>query len=288
MRRWRWAGVVATTGALVVAGCGGSSSPRATPGGGGGRSEAAVVLAAYRHTVGARTAAVSVTETVNAAQPTTITANGVLDLTSERGQLTLSVPGAGSFVMRLLAPDIYLQPTPGQASPLSSLLPAGKSWVMIDLDRLLQAKLGTSISQLVGSAEGPAQMLSYLQAVSTNGISRVGTETIHGVPTTEYAATVDLTKFAAGKSPQVQAAVQKLESELKTTTMPVHLWLDGQGRVVQVANQVPLPASGSAQATSVTSTIDFSDFSTPVNVVAPPASQVADITNQVVAAGSSG
>jgi hypothetical protein len=74
------------------------------------------------------------------------------------------------------------------------------------------------------------------------------------------------------------------------------VWLDAQGRVRQVAYQLILPPATSsptdpgsttgATSSSFSATIDFYDFGIPVDVTAPPADQVDNVTSQAVAAGS--
>jgi hypothetical protein len=255
-----------------------------------------LVLAAYAHTVGAKTAKVTLSESVTAT-PTNaapkqinITGQGSVDFKTHDAALTFS-SSTGTFSDRFVTPNLYLQPPAADAAQLAP----GKSWISINLNTVSEAKLGQSLAQLSSSSQQSTQTLSYLQAVSSSGISTVGPATIKGVSTTEYKATVDLTKVADQKSPTEQAAIKSVEAELHTTTLPIQVWLDGQGRVRQVSTQVQ--ASTNAQSNgattipaaseSATTTVDYYDFGAPVTIQAPPASQVADLTGQAIAAGSS-
>jgi hypothetical protein len=73
--------------------------------------------------------------------------------------------------------------------------------------------------------------------------------------------------------------------------MPVQVWLDTQGRARQISYQLAeSTTASSASGTNtpaapgvVTSTLDYYNFGVPVHVTAPPAAQVDDLTNQVVA-----
>ena len=132
-------------------------------------------------------------------------------------------------------------------------------------------------------------MLSYLQGVTNSSIiTTVGPATIRGVDTTEYTATVDLTKVADQKSPAEQAALKSLEAQLHTSIMPIQVWLDAQGRVRQITVQVQASTTASSStgstipATSgkVTSTANYYDFGIPVDVSAPPSAQVDNVTDQ--------
>jgi hypothetical protein len=295
--RWSWLAASAALGLTVaLAGCGGSgpAAPKAAP-----VSSPNVVLAAYTHTVGAKTAKVLINETVTektagtSTKHVTISGTGLIDFTNHNGQLTLSAASTGTFTERFISPLLYIQLPAADRSQLT----AGTSWAEINLNTLTEAKLGASLSQLSASSQESTQVLSYLQAVSSSGITTVGPATIGGVATTEYKATIDLTKVAAQKSPPARVALRAIEARLHTSTMPVQVWLDTQGRVCQIAYQLQestiaaaSPSSGTtvpAASGTVTSTIDYYDFGAAVFVSAPPAGQVDNITGQVVAAGVS-
>jgi hypothetical protein len=220
----------------------------------------------------------------------TISGQGSIDFKSGNGALTFSSSETGSFSDRFISPDLYIQlPAADNAQ-----LPSGKTWISLNLNTVTEAKLGASLAELSSTSQESTQLLSYLQSVSSTGIATVGPATIKGVATTEYKATVDLTKVADQKSPAAQAAIKSLEAQLNATMMPVQIWLDGQGRVRQVSNQIQV--STKAQSTggttvpaasgSVSTTVDYYDFGTPVSVQAPPTSQVDDITGQAVAASN--
>jgi len=255
-----------------------------------------LVLAAYSHTIGAKTAKVSltegVTETTTSApsKQINISGRGSVDFKTHDSTLTFS-SSAGTVSDRFVTPNLYLQ-LPASAS---AQLAPGKSWISINLNTVTEAKLGQSLAQLSSSSQQSTQILSYLQGVSDSGISTVGPATIKGVATTEYKATVDLTKVADQKSPAQLAAIKSTEAQLHTSTLPVQVWLDEQGRVRQVSTQIQ--ASTNAQSSgdttipavsaSATTTVDFYDFGTPVTIQPPPATQVEDFTSQAVAAATS-
>jgi hypothetical protein len=294
--RWRAAtiGSVVAGVVLVIAGCGaaGAATPKARAHGSG-----RPVLSAYVQTVSSKTADMTLTETVTEGsssslpQEVVITGTGSVDFTTGNGGLTFSSSATGAYADRFITPVLYVQLPAAD----SRQLPAGKTWVSVDLNTVSEAKLGQSLAQLADSSQQSTQSLSYLEGVSSSGITTVGPSTIRGVATTEYRATVDLTKVADQKSPAEDAAIKGIEAELHTTTFPIQVWLDARGRVRQVSTQVhdstgAQTASGTtvpAASGSVTTTVDYFDFGVPVTVVPPPAAQVDDVTQQVVAAGSS-
>jgi hypothetical protein len=260
------------------------------------QSAAKLLRAAYSQTIDAKTAKVTLTESIarSNALPlqVTISGQGSLDFNSGDTTLTLTSPqAAGAYSALFVSPNLYIQlPAADKAQ-----LPTGKTWISMNLNTISEARLGTSLSQLSSSSQDSTQLLSYLQSVSTSGITTVGPATIKGVPTTEYKATIDFAKVADQKSPAEQAAIKSIEAQLNATTMPVQVWLDAQGRVRQVFKQLQVSTNSQssgettvpAASGSVSTTVDYYDFGTPVAVQPPPASQVDDVTNQALAATSS-
>jgi len=276
---------LATTACLAAAGCGsGAHSGGAAAPSVGPRN---VVLTAYDHTIAAGSARITLRETVMtsgeaAAQGVTVTGSGVVDLSGRMGQFSFAVPQEGAVTMRIIGPELYMELPP----QLRNQVPGGKAWVSINLDKVAQAKLGASLSQLSSSSQTLGQTLTYLRSVSDTGLVRVGVATVDGVATTEYGVTVDLTKAAARESAQAQAAVRKLEMQIHRTTLPMQVWIDHQNRVRQVAYHlsVPAPAGGTDQ---IAVTEGISGFGAPVKISPPPAAEVDDITNQAVTAATS-
>ena len=288
-RKWIAGGSALLLAAVVLAACGPSGS---TPGASQNLISPVDVLSAYTKTLGGKSAKVSLNESVAATTGTatkqvSISGIGSVDFANQNGSLTFSSPTTGTFNVRLISPLLYLQLPASE----STQLPPGKSWVEINLNTISEAKLGQSFSQLTSSSQESTQTLSYLQGVSSTGINTVGPATIRGVATTEYKATVDLTKVADKKSPAEQAALKSLEAQLHTSTMPVQVWLDAQGRVRQITDQVqasttPSSTPGSttpATTANVSTTVDYYDFGTPVDVSSPPPAQVDDVTGQITA-----
>ena len=310
MRRSRTGLIAAASvAALGLAGCASSHGALAA---GGAASGSGIMLAAYTHTVGQKTAKMSLTETVatsggTAASPSstgfataaassaanlsaTITANGSVDFTGHAADLTMQIEGQ-SLEIREIGPTIYMH----LAGTLAQGLPAGKSWVSVDLNAVSEAKLGASLSSLTQTSEAnPAQMLSYLQAVSQSGVHKAGTATLRGVSTTEYDATVDLKKLAAmQKTPAAQQAISKVAAQMGTSGYPMNVWIGQDGLVYQMQfsiNEDPTAASSAPAGTSpaaagptaiaVTATIQLYDYGAPVTVTAPPTQQTDDLTWQ--------
>jgi hypothetical protein len=301
----------ATVAALGLVGC---ASGHGTPAAGGAASGSGIMLAAYTHTVGQKTAKMSLTETVStsggaaasaggsgspaasgsADSSATIIANGSVDFTGQAADLTMQVQGQ-QLEIREIGSTIYLH----LPASLAKQVPGGKAWISVDLNKISQAKFGASLSSLTQTSQAnPAQMLSYLQAVSQSGVHKAGTATLRGVQTTQYDATVDLNKLAAKQTtPAAQQAMTKLAAQLGTSGYPMKIWIGQDGFVHQMQfsiNEDPTaattPAPGSAPpagaaarptAIALTATIQLYDYGTPVTVTAPPAGQTTDLTNTV-------
>ena len=157
----------------------------------------------------------------------------------------------------------------------------------INLDSpAVSSALGASFSQLTDSADESTQGLAYLQGVSADGVTTVGPATVRGVATTEYSATIDLTKAAQGRSAAVQALLQKLQAKTGMTTLPVSVWIDAQGQIRREVLDESLTTNGVA--TGATVTIEYFDFGAPVDVTPPPASQTVDISSMLGSALGAG
>ncbi len=277
--------------AALLAGCGssGSAGPSSTS-----PSSPTVVLSAYKQTVGGKSADVAFSETITATpsggttKQATILGSGSVDFSTGDESVTSTSATVGTTTEHLVAPVLYIE----VPSTDRSQLPAGKSWVEINLNTVSEANLGESYSQLLSSSQQSTQTLSYLQGVASSGITTIGTATIRGVPTTEYQATVDLTKVADQKSPAEEAAIKSVEAELHTSSLPIRVWLDAQGRVRQMSDRLDARTSATASSGTtlpaaseqVSETIDYYNFGTPVTVTAPPAADVDNITAEAVTA----
>jgi hypothetical protein len=275
--RARWA-AGALGAALLLAGCGALSSstggsPATTA---AGTPSANPVLTAYRNTVAAKTASMSLTEDVTGSPsgPISITGTGQVDLATGDASLSLAIPPVGSLSILLVKPVVYLQ----LPASLGVSLPAGKSWVSIDLNSpAVSSALGSSYAQLSNSADLSTQELSYLQAVGAGGVTTVGPAIVRGVPTTEYAATIDVGSLGNQGNAAVRAALQKLGNSLHLSSIPIHVWIDGQGQVRQ--EDLTVAATSGSTAVSADVTVQYYDFGAPVDLVAPPAGQVVDFSS---------
>jgi hypothetical protein len=163
----------------------------------------------------------------------------------------------GSYVMFMRSPAF------------ASQLPAGKTWLRIDLSQQA-ANAGVDFSSLIDTGQTLAPLEKGL--VSTK---RLGRETVAGKATTHYQAVVDLQRAARAIPAYAKqiAAVQKATGlTLGRTTQ--HVWIGGDGRVRQIRSTTPTVVQGGVRGTA-TQTITFLAYDVPVRITAPPAAQVA-------------
>jgi hypothetical protein len=161
---------------------------------------------------------------------------------------------------------------------LGAALPPGKSWVKVDLATAGQS-VGVDSGLGQAQAGDPSQTLDYLRGVTGN-VARVGTDDIRGTHTTHYRTTVDLRK-AADQSPTARDAINSTIKLLGSSSQPLDVWIDAQGRVRRIHYTVDLSKSKATTPSipgSATFTLDLFDFGVPVQATIPPADQIADLS----------
>ncbi len=286
---------VAVSGALaalaaVAAACGTSSTSTGATGSAvaaGSAAAAAAVRKASQVTDEAGSAAIAVHIQTNEQSSGTgrlgLALLGAFDLTTQRGAITMSVTGTGqgtppSFHMVFAGGSLYLQATGALAG-----IGAGKPWVSLPPSSLSQLFAGV----VPGSAAGPIAALVTGDPLAAVGMldtadltaSAVGPRTVGGVAATEYDVTVD--PVAAAK--HATGSAKALFASLGTKPVTAQVWLDHQGRLVQLqalASGAPasVPAHGGTAAAPVGVTVDLSQFGSPVSITVPPPSQVTQRT----------
>jgi hypothetical protein len=259
---------------LLMAACGGGGTP----------ASVALVREAPKKTTEAGTSRMEVLierPQAQGAPAAPINITGEADYQAHRGHMLIDLSQFG-----LPGPPIdavFDNATVYEKFPpaLGAALPQGKSWVKVDL-----ATAGKSVGVDVGSlsqtqAGDPSQTLDYLRGASDN-VTRVGTEDVRGTQTTHYRVVVDLNK-AAEQSPTAREAIKSTIKLLGSSTQPLDLWVDAQGRVRQMKYTVDLSKSKVAASTpdvpgSVTFTLNLFDFGIPVQAQLPSPDQVVDLS----------
>lgn len=229
------------------------------------------VVTAVKRTATAKSATFQMSvATVVAGRKSTMTGAGALR--GNDAKLTVRTRAAGTDV-RI---DAILLQEGGRhvmymRSPaFQSQLPAGKSWLRLDLTKQA-GNLGVDFSSLVSSSQSLAPLEKGL--VST---TRVGRDVVAGRSTTHYRALVDIQRAARavpayGK--QVAAIERATGVRLGRTSYDV--WVAKDGRIRRMRYSSPT-AIGGVRGKSV-STLTFLTFDAPVSITAPPPAQVVNV-----------
>ena len=231
----------------------------------------------------------------------TATGNGAFNVHGHTGSLNLNMqlPGVPQITQALGSSTLDMQEVMSgttiymrMPAAIASHLPGGHPWFKIDL-----AKFGASagmpgLGSLMSSplSSDPSQMLQYLHGVS-GSVTKVGTATVAGFPTTEYRATIDLDKVPsqvpATIRSTVQRSIQTLESMAHIKQIPFNVWVDNANLVRQFAMHMNV-AVAAGQAMAMTMQVTIPQYGPQPQPTLPPADQVTDLSSLAGAAGGSG
>lgn len=270
----RWTVATAGVAALALAGCaqGGTAgraaagSPATTAVGAASGGDAAAVRTSYEKTVATGSVAVHLVEKVSGG-PTgsvSVTADGVVDLAHARSRFLVTTGRLGTSEVRVVGGKAYAKLPAAMAGVLH-----GKTWVALSVPAGATGGAGAALGG------GVTDQLSLLGDVSSS-VRRVGAPgatTVGGAATTQYLAQLDRTKVLARDGLKAAGPA----AGALPATIPVHVWIDAQGRTRRLTLTVTARPSGSASAVTVAVTETLSDFGRPVSVTAPPASQTTDL-----------
>jgi hypothetical protein len=162
---------------------------------------------------------------------------------------------------------------------VSSQLPAGKSWVRMDLGEAGKAQ-GFDFSELRDfTSNDPRKMLDFLRAASEQ-IETVGTEELRGVGTTHYRATVNLADYdklaPASKREELRSMLGEMIEQTGLDEIPVDVWLDELGLVRRLDMSFTATQPGTTDSVQATMTFEVYDYGEVVDVELPPAAEVVD------------
>ncbi len=277
---------VAVLAGVVVSACGsgGSLGPGGQPAQVAGSSAVQSVAGAARRTL-ALTASVSLRLDGSSAlggARAPVFGQGSFDFPANEGTLLLDLPEAahqehGNEHAILFPTLVYLQPKGTSAA----VLPRGKAWMSATIAG--SDSVTTNFPQFVGTVEGvnPVLGLSELAWGATSA-QRLGEELISGVPAQHYRVSVDLARaltvlrgqgaLALGAAIQQQlTSVPSHGSGAAATSVPLEVWIDRTGRVIEYRSTFPGTGDG-------TTLIQMRSFGARVQVRAPAAGDVVDIT----------
>jgi hypothetical protein len=284
MRRIR-ALIVVVVAVGLLAACSGSGSDRAEPAAGAGpgaQVSAGPGDSVRRIAAGADTTTAEQTarfassiDSVGGDDPVHVSAEGAVDFDNRALSLRMDLAGSlgdlagsegGRTEVRVVDGVFYIDL--GDLADEAGELTDGKRWLKLDLSGLTGMLGDGAVSS---ESSNPVDGLDALRSVSSD-VTEVGSETLRGVETTHYRATIDVAKALA----DAPAGARDLLDRAATPTIPVEVWLDAQGRVRKYTMQVDGTSVGT-EGSTVAVTYEFFDFGAPVDVGAPPADEVADL-----------
>lgn len=177
-----------------------------------------------------------------------------------------------SMEMRFVDKAMYMK------LPASSGMTAeGKPWVKIAAggDDPMSKAMGDSFDQMAEQND-PSKILEQIEKAGT--IKNTEQVELNGEPTTHYSIEMDLKKLAE-QMPDSAGAKALEQVQGKVTTLPMELWLNSEQLPVQVVMDMSKIAEAAGQpAAGGKMTMKYSDWGAPVNVEAPPADQVGELS----------
>ena len=206
-------------------------------------------------------------------QALSFTGTGAFDGARQAAQITLDL---SSLPLPGVVPDktatiVYADRAMYMKFPFATgKLPGGKQWVKVDL-----GKAAAAAGVDLGSFDNFDPKQGLQQLLASGKTTKVGTETIDGVETTQYHATIDLAN-AAKLSGADRKKLQKLLKGMNGQ-LPVDVWIDNDGRVRR--ESMTFDFGGGLLNAHASMVMNFTDFGAPVEVTVPPAGQVSDLSS---------
>lgn len=203
---------------------------------------------------------IALTSKTSAAGKTyTLSGSGDFQNQPALGGMTMNVeiPGHPMTIRDVLAgTKVY-----ASSDALGALLPSGKSWLEIDYAAAAK-KLGVDVASI--GAQSPTVTLQQLE--QSGHTKKIGTETIDGVQTTHYQATV----------PEKNALTLANLSKGKVSIQPVDVWVDANGLVRRVHFSYSAQEPGAGGLLTNDTTLDVSNYGEAVNVTVPSPAETYD------------
>lgn len=261
----RAAGLLVLAMAVVLGACGGGSS-----------NGAALVRSAPAETIKAGSAKMSLKVDFTASGTSgSISGDGVVDLGGGIADLTLDVGSAGA-ALGITSAEAILDKGGIYVKLPPSVLSGNKPWIKLNLGALA-SQAGVSVGSLgqLQSAD-PSQAIQFLRGATT-GMDKVGSETLRGTKVDHYRGNLDLKQAADAAPDDAKLTLNQAIAGLSTTTLPVDVWLDSQGRLRKLSFTVDTDGSGPNPPGSVE--LELYDFGSAAAVQVPPAEQVTDLSS---------
>jgi hypothetical protein len=217
-------------------------------------------------------------------QSVDMTGSGAVDFDELRGTLTydMQVPEVGDvrMEMRMVGTKMYMR-MPSEL--VGEALPEGKEWIGLDLDKALD-EMGMGGVDLTAQQD-PAKILQYLRSAGAQ-VREDGTASVRGVETKRYVGEMDFRRaLEAGleqsgmskeEQKQARAEMRKVLKQLKSAKIPIEVFIGSDELVRRITMKMDMAVAGERIDMSIQ--MDYFDFGIDVDVAAPPAASVIDVT----------
>ena len=147
---------------------------------------------------------------------------------------------------------------------------AGKPWVKVRISQL-SSKSGVSFGSLLQNLEGSNPLNQTKLFTASKDVRVVGTRTIDGVPTTEYAGTYAPQAAYSGLTSQMRKLLGPMLRSIGTHPVHFHVWIDAQ-HLIKMADDTE-----SVRGQTVTTTFKVTSVNQPVHVNLPKTGQTAPL-----------
>ncbi|GKQ35670.1 LppX_LprAFG lipoprotein [Streptomyces sp. A012304] len=183
-------------------------------------------------------------------------------------------PGKGTAEVRLIGGAVYW----GSEEATED----GKHWIKFGAPGKSRTPGGLRVDtgpMAEKVRQNPAREAAFL--TGADDLSKAGTETVEGVPTTHYRGTATLDEIRDAAKGQDKATRQRREQSLAqyekqgVDELTMDVWIDDADRTRQVRLR------GSGKGGPLDLTITLLDFGKPVTVQAPPASDTVDMAAKI-------
>lgn len=265
--------VVVASVVVALSACASGSGTASAP---NGRRAVELIAGSADRAAAAKSARISGEVTVTTKGETkTLPLDGAVDFGSGAFTFTydlsdIGLPGANNATIQARMVDgvMYLDlgALAGAEGQGVESMTGGKRWIKLDL-----GALGSRAGAAGGLGDAnPSGTLDLLRGVGD--VQKIGTESLHGVATTHYRATLDPQK-ALDQAPdslrgRVQQSLRAIDGPV-----PVDVWIDGDGQARKITTSID------AKTGAIATTIEYSDFGADVSVAAPPASDTFDLSD---------
>lgn len=190
--------------------------------------------------------------------------------------MNMSAPDQGPEKMELRLVDNALYVGAGKEAAKEM---DGKSWIKFPASKEKGAGKPNGLSMSAQANNNPADQSTLL--TGSKDLKKVGSEKVEGVETTRYTGTVTLDRMRELLKDEDAATKKRREKSLEeyedmgVEKLTMDMWIDGEDHTRQFR------ARGKGEKGPLDMTITFLDYNKPVNVTAPPKSQVMDLAAEM-------